>query len=72
MLDLNDLLPFNSHNNESLAQFFFGFFKYYLFRFDFTKYVASVGLGRAFKKCLIVYKENPNQLKLICIEEPFS
>jgi hypothetical protein len=29
-------------------------------------------LGRAFKKCLIVYKENPNQLKLICIEEPFS
>ncbi len=47
-------------------------FKYYLFRFDFTKHVASVRLGRAFKKYLIVYKENRNQLKLICIEEPFS
>ncbi len=72
MLDLNDFLPFNSHNNESLAQFFFGFFKYYLFRFDFTKYVASVGLGRAFKKDLIVYREDPNQWEFICIEEPFS
>lgn len=72
MPDLNELSPFKSRNNQTLEQLFSGFFKYYLFQFDFTKHFASIRLGRSFDKQSVQITDYQFKWDLICIEEPFS
>ena len=71
--DLSQLVPFDSHNQQSLAKLFVGFFGFYLHEFDFEKHVASVRLGKALRKDKYKpFYTEPNQWEYICIEEPFS
>ncbi|KAG8233879.1 hypothetical protein J437_LFUL013996 [Ladona fulva] len=73
---LEDLLPYNSKNSNSLGELFLGFLYYYAFEFDFSQYAVSVRCASKISiedcKHVRTYKNDPHQWKYLCIEEPFD
>ncbi|KAF7281603.1 hypothetical protein GWI33_004467 [Rhynchophorus ferrugineus] len=70
-----ELDNYRSYNTISLAELFIGFFGYYA-NFDFSQYAISVRAGGRLliEDCKQVKapKNDPNQWKYLCIEEPFD
>lgn len=70
-----ELEPYISENKQSLGELLVQFFQYYA-TFDFLQYAISVRLASVvpIDNCRLarVPKNDPNQWKLICIEEPFD
>ncbi|CAG9861331.1 unnamed protein product [Phyllotreta striolata] len=66
---------FTSDNRLTLAELFVGFFEYYS-SFDFNRYAISVRAGCSLpvEECRFARapKNDPNQWKYLCIEEPFD
>ncbi|XP_050293013.1 poly(A) RNA polymerase gld-2 homolog A-like [Anthonomus grandis grandis] len=73
--DLDVMGDFQSCNTQSLAELFIGFFGYYS-NFDFGQFAISVRAGGRLliEACKQVKapKNDPNQWKYLCIEEPFD
>ncbi|XP_030759027.1 poly(A) RNA polymerase gld-2 homolog A-like isoform X2 [Sitophilus oryzae] len=73
--DIKSLENFRSYNTDSLAELFIDFFGYYA-NFDFSQYAISVRAGGRVlvEDCKQVKapKNDPNQWRYMCIEEPFD
>lgn len=79
MLTLNEkLAPYESPNQETLGELFFGFLNYYANAFDFEMDAISVRLGQTISRSTIRQTQTgqhsscADQWKYLCIEEPFN